>query len=209
MHVILHTTCSSNWATQQQRPANCTYESCLSAQIQHCHDSIMQTAYSFSLQGEVVSNHDELMSNFFAQADALALGKTPIELRSENVRAPSLSCTRWLAPDGPISLSLMAWLGPPVFPCQRTMALHSSGVSVDVCLASLVAASRRSCLKLQVPDALIPHKTFTGNRPSSSIMLPDLSAYTTGQILALYEHVTAAMVRAQCTPGGKCQHAVS
>lgn len=38
------------------------------------------------LQGEVVSNHDELMSNFFAQADALALGKTPIELRSENVR---------------------------------------------------------------------------------------------------------------------------
>lgn len=37
------------------------------------------------LQGEVVSNHDELMSNFFAQADALALGKTHIELRSENV----------------------------------------------------------------------------------------------------------------------------
>lgn len=32
-----------------------------------------------------MSNHDELMSNFFAQADALALGKTPIELRSENV----------------------------------------------------------------------------------------------------------------------------
>ena len=82
-------------------------------------------------QGEVVSNHDELMSNFFAQADALAVGKTPVELRSENV-----------------------------------------------------------------PDALIPHKTFTGNRPSSSLMLPDLSAYTTGQILALYEHNTAVMVRA-------------
>lgn len=40
-------------------------------------------------QGEVVSNHDELMSNFFAQADALALGKTPVELRSENVRPRS------------------------------------------------------------------------------------------------------------------------
>lgn len=26
-------------------------------------------------------------------------------------------------------------------------------------------------------------------------MLPDLSAFTTGQVLALYEHVTAAMVR--------------
>ena len=77
----------------------------------------------------MVSNHDELMSNFFAQADALAMGKTPVELRSENV-----------------------------------------------------------------PDALIPHKTFTGNRPSSSIMLPDLSAYTTGQVLALYEHITAVQV---------------
>lgn len=32
-----------------------------------------------------MSNHDELMSNFFAQADALAMGKTPVELRSENV----------------------------------------------------------------------------------------------------------------------------
>ena len=77
-----------------------------------------------------MSNHDELMSNFFAQADALAVGKSPIELRSENV-----------------------------------------------------------------PDALIPHKTFTGNRPSSSLMLPDLSAYTTGQILSLYEHITAVQVR--------------
>lgn len=27
------------------------------------------------LAGEVVSNHDELMCNFFAQADALACGK--------------------------------------------------------------------------------------------------------------------------------------
>ena len=70
----------------------------------------------------MVSNHDELMCNFFAQADALATGKSAIELRAE-----------------------------------------------------------------QVPDYLVPHKTFTGNRPSMSIMLPDLTAYTIGQVLALYE----------------------
>ena len=34
------------------------------------------------LEGEAVSNHDELMSNFFAQADALAYGKGPPELRA-------------------------------------------------------------------------------------------------------------------------------
>ena len=36
-------------------------------------------------QNEIVSNHDELMCNFFAQADALAYGKTSLELRSSNV----------------------------------------------------------------------------------------------------------------------------
>ena len=70
------------------------------------------------LKGEIVSNHDELMCNFFAQADALATGKNAVELRAENV-----------------------------------------------------------------PDNLIPHKTFTGNRPSTSILLPELNAYTTGQMI--------------------------
>merc|ERR1719436_691091 len=35
--------------------------------------------------GEPVSNHDELMSNFFAQPDALALGKTAEEVKAEGV----------------------------------------------------------------------------------------------------------------------------
>lgn len=76
-----------------------------------------------------MSNHDELMCNFFAQADALATGKSPIELRAENV-----------------------------------------------------------------PNSLIPHKTFTGNRPSTSILLPDLTAFTVGQILSLYENRIAVQV---------------
>lgn len=75
------------------------------------------------LKGEVVSNHDELMSNFFAQPDALAYGKTPEQLQKENV-----------------------------------------------------------------PPHLIPHKTFSGNRPSLSLLLPSLNAYNIGQLLAIYEH---------------------
>jgi glucose-6-phosphate isomerase len=64
---------------------------------------------------EKVENHDELMSNFFAQPDALAFG-----LAHED-----------------------------------------------------------------------PHRHFPGNRPSSSLLLPRLDAYTAGQLLALYEHRTA------------------
>jgi len=37
------------------------------------------------IDGEQVSNHDELMSNFFAQPDALALGKTVQDLEKEGV----------------------------------------------------------------------------------------------------------------------------
>ena len=81
------------------------------------------------LPGEPVSNHDELMSNFFAQPDALALGKSEEELVAEG--------------ESP---------------------------------------------------ALVPHKVFTGNRPSSSLLFPRLDAYTTGELLALFEHRTAVEV---------------
>ncbi|CAL9180883.1 unnamed protein product, partial [Musa hybrid cultivar] len=75
------------------------------------------------LKGEVVSNHDELMSNFFAQPDALAYGKSPEQLLQDSV-----------------------------------------------------------------PDHLVPHKTFSGNRPSLSLLLPSLDAYNIGKLLAIYEH---------------------
>uniref|UniRef100_A0A7S3XRD9 Glucose-6-phosphate isomerase n=1 Tax=Heterosigma akashiwo TaxID=2829 RepID=A0A7S3XRD9_HETAK len=38
-----------------------------------------------NMEGEAVSNHDELMANFFAQPDALACGKTLAELEAEGV----------------------------------------------------------------------------------------------------------------------------
>ncbi|XP_071709978.1 glucose-6-phosphate isomerase, cytosolic 2B [Rutidosis leptorrhynchoides] len=87
---------------------------------------IVKSQQPVYLRDEVVNNHDELMSNFFAQPDALAYGKTPEQLQSENV-APHL----------------------------------------------------------------VPHKTFTGNRPSLSILLPSLDAYRIGQLLAIYEHRVA------------------
>eukprot|EP00201_Polytomella_parva_P022526 CAMPEP_0175041642 /NCGR_PEP_ID=MMETSP0052_2-20121109/2045_1 /TAXON_ID=51329 ORGANISM="Polytomella parva, Strain SAG 63-3" /NCGR_SAMPLE_ID=MMETSP0052_2 /ASSEMBLY_ACC=CAM_ASM_000194 /LENGTH=678 /DNA_ID=CAMNT_0016304213 /DNA_START=251 /DNA_END=2288 /DNA_ORIENTATION=- len=78
------------------------------------------------IPGEQISNHDELMSNFFAQPDALAYGKSAEDLRNEGV-----------------------------------------------------------------PESLVPHKTFSGNRPSLSLFLPVCSPYTVGQLLALYEHRVA------------------
>jgi len=78
------------------------------------------------LDGEVVSNHDELMSNFFAQPDALANGKTLNDLIQEGI-----------------------------------------------------------------PEELRQHKVFSGNRPSSSMLMTKLDAFAVGQLLAIFEHRTA------------------
>ncbi|MBN3946990.1 MAG: glucose-6-phosphate isomerase [Nostoc sp. NMS7] len=68
-------------------------------------------------------HHDLLLANMFAQAEALAFGKTPQEVQAE---------------------SIPAWL--------------------------------------------VPHQTFEGNRPSSTILLERLTPAALGKLVALYEH---------------------
>jgi glucose-6-phosphate isomerase len=41
-----------------------------------------------------------------------------------------------------------------------------------------------------VPEHLVAARTFTGNRPSTSIMAPALTPAVLGQLIALYEHIT-------------------
>jgi glucose-6-phosphate isomerase len=68
-------------------------------------------------------HHDVLISNVFAQAEALAFGKTADEVRADHV-----------------------------------------------------------------PDELVPHKTFEGNRPTNVILAQRLTPATLGSLVALYEH---------------------
>ncbi len=39
-----------------------------------------------------------------------------------------------------------------------------------------------------VEDRLVPHKTFPGNIPSTTILAPKLTPSVLGQLIALYEH---------------------
>ncbi len=41
-----------------------------------------------------------------------------------------------------------------------------------------------------VAEAEVPHRTFPGNRPSNSILISELSPFTLGQLIAVYEHKT-------------------
>ena len=40
---------------------------------------------------------------------------------------------------------------------------------------------------------LLPHRVFPGDRPSVTMLLPRLDAFTLGQLVALYEHKVAVL----------------
>ncbi|MFT4113844.1 glucose-6-phosphate isomerase [Silvibacterium sp.] len=69
------------------------------------------------------NHHDLLMANVFAQAEALAFGKTAEEVKAEGTA-----------------------------------------------------------------DDLVPHRVFEGNRPSNTILVPELTPEALGKLVALYEH---------------------
>ena len=80
--------------------------------------------FARSLNGELSGEHqDKLIANVFAQAEALAFGKTEDEVRAEGV-----------------------------------------------------------------PEELVPHKEFDGNRPSNVLLAERLDPRTLGRLVALYEH---------------------
>ena len=39
-----------------------------------------------------------------------------------------------------------------------------------------------------VPERLVPHKVFTGNRPTNTLLADELTPYALGALIALYEH---------------------
>merc|ERR1712166_846384 len=51
--------------------------------------------------------------------------------------------------------------------------------------------TEEQCRAEGVPENLVAHKTFPGDRPSLSLLLPVCDARNLGQLLALYEHRTA------------------
>ncbi len=85
-------------------------------------------AISHNKQG---NHHKILLSNFFAQTEALMRGKTEDEVRAE---------------------------------------LSGSGMTAEAI------------------DALVPHRVFTGNRPTNSILVKQITPHTLGMLIALYEH---------------------
>jgi len=84
----------------------------------------------------------------------------------------------------------------PPFPpplCKAQVSHHDELMAnffaqPDALARGCTAAELRA---LGVSDELVPHRTFPGDRPSTVLLMPRLTAFAVGQLLALYEHRTA------------------
>jgi glucose-6-phosphate isomerase len=77
-----------------------------------------------------------------------------------------------------------------------TRALHPLGNHQDLLVANLIAQTEALAFGKTVeevkaegtPDWLAPHRTFTGNRPTTTLLAERLDPETLGKLIALYEH---------------------
>ncbi len=89
--------------------------------------------------------------------------------------------------------------GTKLIPCDFiafASPLHHLGRHHDLLLANVFAQAEalafgktaQEVLAENTPTALVPHRTFEGNRPSNVILLEQLTPGALGKLVALYEH---------------------
>ena len=89
--------------------------------------------------------------------------------------------------------------GTKLIPCDFIGfcgSLNPIGNHHDLLMANLFAQSEALAFgktadevrREGTPDWLVPHRTFTGNRPSNSILFEQLTPEALGKLVALYEH---------------------
>jgi glucose-6-phosphate isomerase len=73
---------------------------------------------------------------------------------------------------------------------------HRVGDHHDMLMANLIAQTEALAFGKTpeevrsegTPERLVPHRTFPGNRPTNTILVPELSPRTLGELVAAYEH---------------------
>ena len=149
-----------------------------------------------------------LLPPYLQQLSMESLGKG-VTLDGRAVETPSGPVV-WGAAgtDGQHAFFQLLHQGTDVVPCDligvARPAEDPRGAHQDLLLANLAAqaealAHGRTGAEAAAggtPPDLVPHRTFAGNRPSTTILLPELTPSALGQLLATYEHrtVTAAAV---------------
>ncbi len=152
-----------------------------------------------------------LLPTYLQQLEMESNGKS-VDRTGAPVAAPTVPVV-WgtSGTDGQHSYFQMLHQGTQIVPCEFMIGAHSACSEHDdhhrVLLANCLAQSEalmtgrdRAATAVALAhdldgpesDAMLAHRTFPGNRPTTTLVYEQLTPFVLGQILALYEHRTFA-----------------
>lgn len=148
--------------------------------------------HQFSTVGVIPYSHDlERLPAYLQQLVMESNGKS-VTTSGDVVAAPT-SPVVWgeAGTNGQHAFFQMLHQGTQIVPVEfvGTVApLGKDAAAHDILIANMLAQSEALAVGSSDNN---PHKNFSGNRPSSVLMLDDLSPTSLGVLLAMYEHSTA------------------
>jgi glucose-6-phosphate isomerase len=156
----------------------------------------------FGVQTSAVIPYDQYLRRFPAYLQQLTMESNGKSVTRDGVPVPyATSPVIWGEPGSNAQHSFFQLLhqGTHLIPCDLigfAQTLNPLGNHHDLLMANLFAQSEALAFGKTadearaegVRDDLVSHKTFSGNRPTSTILAERLSPATLGALVALYEH---------------------
>jgi glucose-6-phosphate isomerase len=149
--------------------------------------------------------YDQYMHRFaayFQQGDMESNGKG-VDRDGQRITDYTTGPVIWGEPgtNGQHAFYQLIHQGTRIIPCDfiAPIASHNPSPHHPILLANFFAQTEalmkgktpdevRAEMKGNVNEALVPHKVFTGNRPTTSIMVDKITPRTLGSLIAMYEH---------------------
>jgi glucose-6-phosphate isomerase len=156
----------------------------------------------FGAQTAAVLPYEQYLKRFPAYLQQLTMESNGKRVTLEGAAVDyDTSPVYWGEPgtNGQHSFYQLIHQGTRLIPCDFIAfghALTPLGRHHDLLLANVFAQSEALAVGLtpeqvkaeEVPDWLVPHRSFEGNRPSNTILAGRLTPATLGALVALYEH---------------------
>jgi glucose-6-phosphate isomerase len=154
----------------------------------------------------------ELLPSYLQQADMESNGKS-VDRQGHPVQAPTAPVV-WGAPgtNGQHAFHQLLHQGTPLVPCDfiivargqseldpgradyhhKLLVANALAQTQALMLgrgaAEVEAEMKKAGKDPKTIETVVPFRTFSGNRPSNTMMLPQLDPYHLGMLIALYEH---------------------
>jgi glucose-6-phosphate isomerase len=157
----------------------------------------------FGAQTVAVLPYEQYLKRFPAYLQQLTMESNGKRVTLEGTAVDyDTSAVYWGEPgtNGQHSFYQLIHQGTRLIPCDFIAfghALTPLGRHHDLLLANVLAQSEALAFGMTaeqvkaegVPDWLVPHRVFEGNRPSNTIMAERLTPDVLGKLIALYEHI--------------------